>query len=477
MTNDQFWDLDFGIWDFHQHYTMLYRLKQLTLLFGDLVALFFGLLLAITERYWSGGTGSAQLLWPMTILFGAAIVTMFVSGLYDVGRLRNTWSFYQRVIVSAAVWFVVGVVFFYLRPNAGVSPKTILLLTTLNSFALVAIWRFLYNRFLSTEILKTNIVFVGMSPEIAEIIALINQEPQRGYHVIGAVTMEIMPAAISTTLSAPTLAQLLARAQLNPSIIVMAPRVNKNLELLKELYGHLFRQTTIYDLEKFYEEIFGRIPPFTFSESWFLYNLNEQQKKIYDRLRIVIDYCFAIIMGLFFGVTFPFIAGAIKLNSPGPIFFRQERVGRMGELFFIYKYRTMKALSADGSAETGGAQFASVGDDRITRVGKFLRATRLDEIPQFLNIFKNEMGIIGPRPERPEFVSQLVKQMPFYSLRHLIKPGLTGWAQIKQSYYGTLEENLRKLEYDLYYIKNRGFWMDVAIVLRTINIVLGMRGR
>jgi lipopolysaccharide/colanic/teichoic acid biosynthesis glycosyltransferase len=137
----------------------------------------------------------------------------------------------------------------------------------------------------------------------------------------------------------------------------------------------------------------------------------------------------------------------------------------------------MKALTADGGAEVAGARYAATDDDRITRVGKFLRKTRLDEVPQFINILKNEMAIIGPRPERPEFVAELAKQMPFYSLRHLIKPGLTGWAQIKQSYYATLEENLRKLEYDLYYLKNRGFWIDVAIVLRTINIVIGMRGR
>jgi lipopolysaccharide/colanic/teichoic acid biosynthesis glycosyltransferase len=137
----------------------------------------------------------------------------------------------------------------------------------------------------------------------------------------------------------------------------------------------------------------------------------------------------------------------------------------------------MKVLNSDGSAETTGPQFASQNDPRITSVGKILRRTRLDELPQFLNIFKNEMSLIGPRPERPEFVRQLTDKMPFYALRHLIKPGLTGWAQLHKAYYGTIDENLRKLEYDLYYVKNRGLFIDLSIMLRTINIVVRMRGR
>ena len=152
-------------------------------------------------------------------------------------------------------------------------------------------------------------------------------------------------------------------------------------------------------------------------------------------------------------------------------------MGRQGLIFKVYKYRTMKSLAADGSAETGGPQFAADKDARITSVGKILRLTRLDEIPQFINILKSEMSVIGPRPERPEFVDQLTEKMPYYSLRHLIKPGLTGWAQINNVYYGTIEENLQKLEYDLFYIKNRNFTLDVSIILRTINTILRLAGR
>ena len=143
----------------------------------------------------------------------------------------------------------------------------------------------------------------------------------------------------------------------------------------------------------------------------------------------------------------------------------------------VFTNRTMRALSDDGSAELKGPQFASDHDPRITPVGKFLRRTRLDELPQFVNILRGEMALIGPRPERPEFVAELSRQMPFYTLRHLIKPGLTGWAQIHKSYYGDLAENLHKLEYDLFYLKNRGVLLDLAILLRTINIIGSLGGR
>jgi lipopolysaccharide/colanic/teichoic acid biosynthesis glycosyltransferase len=253
--------------------------------------------------------------------------------------------------------------------------------------------------------------------------------------------------------------------------------MTNNADLLKELYNSLFQQVSIISLSDFYESVMHRIPPFTFSEGWFVVNLHEQQKKIYDRFRILSDYILAVVIGIFFVITFPFIALAIKLNSKGKIFFTQNRVGRQGLVFKVYKYRSMVSLSADGSAETNGPQFAGTKDTRITSIGKILRLTRLDEVPQFFNILKGEMSIIGPRPERPEFVQQLTEKMPYYALRHLIKPGLTGWAQIQNSYYGNIEENLQKLEYDLYYIKNRSLTLDLSIILRTINTVLRLAGR
>ncbi len=431
----------------------MYRLKQLTILIGDLVSMYIGLYVAIFLRYQK--TPSSQdilmLLNSFSFLFFTAIIIAFIGGLYDIGKIKNNLALYQKIIFTALAWTLWGIIFFYTAPNSGINPKTILVLTAAVGFGLLSIWRYFYNRFIAINILKTKVAFIGSSPEIMQITKTLKNSPQLGYEIIDEIDQA--------------------------ELIVLDFNYQKNEELIKELYKKIFNQTNIIELADFYETIYHRLPPSVFSQNWFLTKFQEQSKKMYDRFRILIDYLAALVIAVFFVITFPFVALAIKLNSRGPIFFKQTRVGRGGEIFYIYKYRTMKALHADGSAEIDGPKYAEVKDSRITTVGKFLRATRIDEIPQFINIFKGEMGLIGPRPERPEFVEKLTELMPFYPLRHLVKPGCTGWAQLQQGYYGTIDENLGKLEYDLYYIKNRGPFLDLAIVLKTISVILGMIGR
>jgi lipopolysaccharide/colanic/teichoic acid biosynthesis glycosyltransferase len=162
----------------------------------------------------------------------------------------------------------------------------------------------------------------------------------------------------------------------------------------------------------------------------------------------------------------------IKIDSRGPIFYTQERVGENGDIFNVIKFRTM----VENAEKTTGAVWARENDPRITRVGRILRRYRIDEMPQFINVFKGEMSVIGPRPERPEFVDILEKELPYYSIRYALKPGVTGWAQVHYSYSGTVEESMEKLEYDLFYIKNRSFKLDIFIILKTIKIVILGRG-
>ncbi len=456
----------------------MYRLKQITLLAGDLITLYAGLYLALYFRYLKIPQGNLQdLLSPMTQLFILAAVILFIAGLYDISKAKNSWAFYQKIIISALVWAIFGIIYFYINPKQAVAPKTILLLTAVIGFGLISLWRFFYNKFISTT-LKYNIIFAGITAEVKELINNIQKEPRLGYFVTGVISdNETDGAQFPNITFGKTIAAINNQNKNGANIIVLSPHMTANADLLKELYQSLFQQVSVVNLSDFYESVMHRIPPFTFSEGWFVTNLREQHKKIYDRFRILTDYVLATIIGVFFIITFPFIALAIKLNSKGRVFFSQNRVGRQGLIFKVYKYRTMMSLSADGSAETGGPQFAADKDARITSVGRILRLTRLDEIPQFINILKGEMSVIGPRPERPEFVSQLTEKMPYYALRHLIKPGLTGWAQIHNSYYGTIEENLQKLEYDLFYIKNRNFTLDVSIILRTINTILRLAGR
>ena len=455
------------------------RFKQLTLLLGDLLSLYLGLYLAMALRYMeTPGKNLTELIVPMSQLFLLAIIILFIAGAYNISRAKNGMAFFQRIAISAISWTGLGMMYFYIRPKTGVTPKTILLLTVLAGFGLLAFWRFLYNKYLSVALLKSNVIFAGLTTEVIELVELIKKEPQQGYFVAGIVSRNAEDKdKIKDVIIAENITTVNTQSKLPAHIIVLSPQLENNQELLKELYNSLFQQVSIISLSNFYESMIKRIPPFTFSEGWFVANLHEQQKKIYGQFKILIDYFLGALLGIFFVIAFPFVALAIKLNSRGPIFFSQKRVGRQGMMFKVFKFRTMKALTADGSAETQGPQFASDKDSRVTGVGHFLRRTRIDEIPQFINILKGQMSIIGPRPERPEFVEQLTEKMPYYALRHLIKPGLTGWAQIHNAYYGTIEENLRKLEYDLFYIKNRNFALDASIILRTIATVLKMMGR
>jgi lipopolysaccharide/colanic/teichoic acid biosynthesis glycosyltransferase len=179
------------------------------------------------------------------------------------------------------------------------------------------------------------------------------------------------------------------------------------------------------------------------------------------------------VVGLFFGMLLiPFIALGNMLGNKGKLFYTQDRVGKNGAIFKILKFRTMVK-----NAESNGAVFSTLHDSRVTYFGKFLRKTRIDEIPQFVNILKGEMAVIGPRPERPFFVKEIAEIMPFYETRHVIKPGLTGWAQVNYSYGESLEDSLIKLQYDLYYIKHRSIFLDINIAIKTISTVLFYRGQ
>jgi lipopolysaccharide/colanic/teichoic acid biosynthesis glycosyltransferase len=240
--------------------------------------------------------------------------------------------------------------------------------------------------------------------------------------------------------------------------------------LVEECLTHGVRLVTAGELV---ERYFGRVPVETVDVHWYL-DLpdNDVWRRPYAALRRVADLVLAAILGIPFLVLLPLVAGLIKLDSHGPVFIHQRRVGEGGHDFELVKLRTMSA-----DAEADGARYATAGDPRITRVGRVLRAIRLDEFPQLLNVVRGEMSFIGPRPERPEFVSELEAQIPHFRTRLLIRPGLTGWAQIKSGYASTIAETTRKLEYDLYYIKNRSVRLDLQILFNTMGTLLGRRGR
>lgn len=246
--------------------------------------------------------------------------------------------------------------------------------------------------------------------------------------------------------------------------VVITSIENLDSEWYKFLVKQTLKGIPIYHISEIYEQMLGKIPLEYFYEEFLLdfkqTKISRIFKRIFDIVLVLLLSPFAIILGVV-------IAIMIKLDSEGPIFFVQKRVGEGGKVYDMIKFRTMYKDS-----EKNGPQFASENDPRITRVGRLLRKFRLDEIPQFINVLKGEMSLIGPRPEQVKFVEEYEKKIPFYNYRHLIKPGITGWAQIYHGYAAGLEENKEKLEYDLYYIKNQSIWLDIVIILKTIKVLL-----
>jgi len=241
--------------------------------------------------------------------------------------------------------------------------------------------------------------------------------------------------------------------------------------LIRALYGLLDIKVRFMRLPDFYELIFRRVPINAINESWFLEHIDLKAAIPYETIKAISDRILAFLMLLISLPFFPFIALGIKMESKGPIFFKQERIGRNGKPFTMIKFRTMREEGNDFSP-------TEEGDGRITKFGAFLRSTRIDEIPQVLNILKGEMSFIGPRPERPEIARRMAEAIPYYQQRHLLKPGVTGWDQVCGEYHSpSIADTKKKLQYDLYYLKNISFSLDVSILCKTIMTMLRRRGR
>lgn len=259
--------------------------------------------------------------------------------------------------------------------------------------------------------------------------------------------------------------------QKKPQIVIVSFKDN-----LPDVWTDALLKCARYDIKilsasDIYGKLFGKVPSDHIDAIWLLSGISIIRRP-YFLIKRFFDILLSILGLLILFLLFPFIFIMVRITSPGPIFFSQTRVGWRGEIFKIYKFRTM-IVNAEQST---GAVWCKHKDSRITPVGRFMRKVRLDELPQFFNVLKGEMSIIGPRPERPEFVDMLKKRIPFYDERHLVKPGLTGWAQVMFTYGNSVEDAAEKLHYDLFYIMNMSFFMDIKICLKTISIVLEGKG-
>jgi exopolysaccharide biosynthesis polyprenyl glycosylphosphotransferase len=239
-------------------------------------------------------------------------------------------------------------------------------------------------------------------------------------------------------------------------------------ELVRKILDARFQGINVREMADVYEELTGRIPIRYIADQWLLSSegFSLLYKEYVQKVKRLVDVGFSSVLLLLTAPLFGITALAVRLDSPGPIFYKQERVGKGRKPFTIYKFRSMRE-----DAESGGARWAMERDPRVTKVGNLLRLTHVDELPQIWNVFRGDMSVVGPRPERPEFVRMLEEAVPYYAVRHAVRPGITGWAQVSYRYGASIEDAMRKLESDLYYVKNMSLFLDLKIMLRTIGVV------
>jgi len=431
------------------------KIRQIILAIGDVLVLYLSLILTLFFRYQALPSAAAINLHlrPFTIIFFFWILVFYIVGLYELRRLKNTLDFFKNFGTALGINTVISVLFFYLLTNYGIAPKTNLLIFLVVVFFLEYLWRGLYNRFISQPTAK--ILFIGEGQATKKLINVIHQNPQLGYRFEVCTDVDDVAAAI---------------VEKKIDIMAVQTDLKKNQRLAAVIYNYLTSGVEVVDTIVLYENIFGKIPLSELEEFWFLENIIERHR-IYDFFRLPLEILLAFVLVIILSPLLILIALLIKLTSRGPVLIKQKRVGELGKEFTFYKFRSMIANSPDGSAEADGIQWAKENDPRITILGTLLRRTHLDELPQLFNIIRGESSFVGPRPERPEFVEQLKKTVPFYELRHLVKPGITGWAQLNYRYGASVEDAYEKLQYDLYYLKNRSLWLDLGIIIKTIKMI------
>lgn len=435
------------------------KIKTAVLVSGDFALFYLALAAILALRY-------PDLNWKFFSLhilpFGANFIIWVIFfgafGLYEMRGMGNIKHFLYRILQTMAFNILLSSTFFYFFPFFGIEPRRNLLLTIMLSSVFVFFWRLAFK----TIIVKTptsRVLFFGKNNEIIWLSDYLARHPQLGHKPLGFIER------------GEELRELVSKTKANT--IIITHEIKENKTLVRALFQMIPMGISVIQFDAYYEMLMGKVPLSLIKEVWFLENLIGIKRQFYEFFKKLADIAFAIILALPALAIFPLIALAIKLDSKGRIFFKQQRVGRGGKVFKLWKYRSM----IENAEYIGGLKGAEGYDIRLTRIGTILRKTYLDEIPQIINVLRGEMSFVGPRPERPEYVEGLKKQIPFYEMRLLVSPGLTGWAQINMENDASVEDAPEKMQYDLYYVKNRSFVLDLLVALRTLSTILRRQGR
>ncbi|MBA2525880.1 MAG: TIGR03013 family PEP-CTERM/XrtA system glycosyltransferase [Pyrinomonadaceae bacterium] len=402
------------------------------------------------------------------------LAAFYLFDLYDFVAMYDRRELVLRLVQALGLAWIALALMSYVFPQLMIGRGVALLALPL-ALGLMVGWRVSIHWFLGHPNFGERILIVGSGKVAVEVAREVLARPDAGYRIIGFVGTDsellgkslINPRVIAVT---SELAQVVKRENIDRIVVAMGERRGQ-LPTEELLRLSLSGVVSIEEGASFSERLTGRVSLNMLRPSWLIFSGRGRQTRITGITRNVVHRLVALI-GVVLSLPIMLLTAIlIKLDSKGPVFYRQERVGRHGRPFTLLKFRSMRV-----DAEEAGPVWASKIDDRATRLGRIIRKIRVDEIPQFWNILRGEMNFVGPRPERPHFVAQLATEIPHYEQRHLIRPGLTGWAQIKYAYGASIEDARQKLQYDLYYVKNRSLILDAIVLFETIKIILFGRG-
>ena len=447
--------------------TVTNRKEAFILFCGDILFIVGALWFALFIRYASVPSENLFLLhfYPFSFIFSIWVVVFFIAGLYEKHTLLLKTRLPALILNAQITNSVIAIAFFYLAPFFVITPKTNLFLILVTSFIALVIWRLYVVPFLGFR-KQQNALLVGSGREMKDLRDEVNNNKSYNITFITSLDLDKIEGIDFKE-------EILDRVYSNEIYTVVIDLKSDKVEpILPHFYNLIFSKIKFIDMYKVYEDIFNRIPLSLVGYNWFLENISSSSKIFYDIPKRITDIIISGVLVIFSLFLYPFVFIAIKLDDGGDTFNTQERVGKNNQIIKLLKFRTMD-FNDNGKWNTGEK-------NKITKVGAFLRKTRIDELPQLWNVLLGDISLIGPRPEFPEPVKQYEELVPYYNMRYLVKPGLSGWAQMyheNHPHHGIdVHETKMKLSYDLYYIKNRSFLLDLKISLKTIKLLLSQSG-
>ncbi len=447
-----------------------YPTRAIVLLLIEVLLISGSFLLALA--YLIGPDAYISLVYENGILkiLSITVLTLLLSyyfDLYEPQRISGRWEIYFRLLLVLSVLSFVLAVVIYCFPGVDIGRNVLAAGVWVLVIALV-VWRRLYEWVIGLSVFRERVYVLGSGERARSIVGILRSRRDVGMEVIAEESCGVPGEQLLRFGEA-----LRGFRKPNPSIdrVVVAMEDRRGLMPVRELLALRLSGVVIEDASLLIERLTGKVPLEGLTPSTLIFTEGFNVRAPLQFVRRLVSLTVSLIGLTICLPLIPLIALAVRLSSPGPILFRQKRIGRGGRPFTILKFRTMAQ-----NAEAKGAVWAAKNDPRVTPLGRFMRKTRLDEIPQLWNVLRGDMAFVGPRPERPEFVQWLTNEIPYYDLRHIIRPGITGWAQVRYQYGASLQETKQKLEYDLYYVKHLSLGLDLLIMFETVKTIILRRG-